>query len=94
MNQSEGIRRVTRSHSGYLAQGQILIGRQAEIRWQAAVVGGASWDEVVQQVLTGHQQTRKADESHMEPLVPAEAAHLSGTCYTAAASHDPPGQVS
>lgn len=42
MNQSEGIQQVTRSHSGYLAQGQILIGRQAEIGWHAAVVGGAS----------------------------------------------------
>lgn len=80
------------SETRYLFDGQIVIGRQAVISRQAAMVGGASWDKVVQQILTGHEQTRDADQSHMDPLIPSETAHLSST-HCKVVSNDPPGQV-
>lgn len=76
----------------YLFDGQIVIGRQAVISRQAAMMGGVSWDEVVQKILTGHEQTRDADQSHMDPLVPSKTAHLSSAHCKAVAS-DPHGQV-
>lgn len=80
------------SENRYLFDGQIVIGRQTVVSGQGAVVGGASWDKVVQQILTGHEQTGEADQSHMDPLVPPETTHLYGTHYTAV-SHVPSGQV-
>lgn len=80
------------SETRYLFDGQSVIGRQAVISRQAAMVGGASWDKVVQQILTGHEQTRDADQSHMDPLIPSETAHLSST-HCKVVSNDPPGQV-
>lgn len=41
-------------------------------------MGGRSGDKVVQEVLTRHQQARETDEGHVEPLVAAETAHLTG----------------
>lgn len=43
------------------------------------MMGGTSWDKVVEQILTGHKQTRDADQGHMDPLVPSKTAHLSST---------------
>lgn len=41
------------------------------------MVGGHPRDKVVEQVLTGHQQTGEADEGHVQPLVPAETSRLT-----------------
>lgn len=56
---------------GHLEVWQAVIGRQA------AVVGGHTWDKVVQQVLAGHQQTGNTDQYHMQPLVPAKTSRLT-----------------
>lgn len=61
----------------HLKARQAVIGRQAVVGRQAAVVGGHPRDKVVQQVLTGHQQTGEADEGHVQPLVPPETSRLT-----------------
>lgn len=41
------------------------------------MVFGHPGDKVIQQVLTRHQQTGETDESHVQPLEPAEASRLT-----------------